>query len=216
MSRSIIRREFPYSYYNASFVLIALNIAVFLATSLRHSFLNYLVLYPPAIMYNRAYWEFFTYMFAHANVTHILFNMLGLFFFGPQVERRMGSNEFVVFYLLIGILAGIFSYIIYVATGAMNVALLGASGAIYGVLLAFATYFPNSTIYVMGILPVKAPLLVLIFTAIEIGSQIFNLGTGVAHLTHLAGFGFAYFYLLIRLGMNPLRIFFGNDRRRLP
>jgi len=121
----------------------------------------------------------------------------------------------VLFYLTAGIAAGVFSYLLYRFTGSYGVYLLGASGAVYAVLLAFATYFPGSTIYVMGILPVKAPVLVLVFTAIAIFSQLFSFSSGVAHLTHLAGFVYALLYFLIRLGTNPIRVFFGNDRHRL-
>ena len=201
--------------YNATFVIIGLNILVFLLNNLSPRTLGYMVLSPYAIIRNRWYWQFVTYMFTHGGITHILFNMLGLFFFGNQVEKRMGSDEFVLFYLTSGIAAGVFSYLLYRFTGSYGVYLLGASGAVYAVLLAFATYFPGSTIYVMGILPVKAPILVLVFAAIAIFSQMFSFSNGVAHLTHLAGFVYALLYFLIRLGTNPLKVFFGNDRPRL-
>ncbi|MBT3271688.1 MAG: rhomboid family intramembrane serine protease, partial [Spirochaetales bacterium] len=154
------------------------------------------------------------YMFTHANFTHILFNMLGLFFFGAQIERRMGSHEFVLFYMSSGILAGLVSFIFYRATGNYGVYLLGASGAVYAVLLAFATYFPSARIYIMGIIPVRAPILVLIYTVAAIFFQLRGSASGVAHLTHLAGFGIAYLYFLIRLGVNPISVFLGNDRSR--
>ena len=169
---------------------------------------------PLAILNRGWYWQFLTYMFVHGNITHILFNMLGLFFFGGQVERRMGSHEFLVFYLITGIAAGLFSFVLYWISGSYWVYLLGASGSVYAVLLAYATYYPDSQIYVMGIIPVRAPILVLIFTAIAIFSQIFSVSSGVSHLTHLAGFGFAFLYFLIRLGINPFRIFFGDGRHR--
>jgi membrane associated rhomboid family serine protease len=214
MKTSLIKRPFQYKHYNAAFVIIGLNILVFLINNLAPRSLAYMVLSPRYIIQYRWYWQFVTYMFAHGSIRHILFNMLGLFFFGSQVERRMGSHEFVLFYLSSGILAGIFSYAVYRATGNYNVYLLGASGAVYAVLLAFATYFPGSTIYVMGIIPVKAPLLVVIFTAIAVFSQVFGYSSAVAHLTHLAGFGFAYIYFVLRLGINPVRVFLGHDRFR--
>ena len=173
-----------------------------------------MVLYPPAIVRRNAYWQFVTYMFAHANITHILFNMLGLFFFGAQVERRMGSNDFVLFYLFTGIAAGLFSYIVYRLSGPPYSALLGASGAVYAVLLAYATYYPDSRIYIFGIFPIRAPIMVLLFTGIAIFSQVFSFRSGVAHLTHLAGFGFAFIYFLVRFGINPIRVFISNGRRR--
>jgi len=214
MSRSILRRPLPYTFYNASLIIIGLNIGAYLLNNLVPRSLAYMVLSPRAVQNANAYWQFFTYMFAHGGITHILFNMLGLFFFGVTVEQRMGSNEFVLFYVLSGVLAGVASYVIYILTGMYNVYLLGASGAVYAVLLAYATYYPDSTVYVMGILPLKAPVLVLAFTAIAVFSQLFSLARGVAHLTHLAGFVVAYLYFVVRLGINPVRVFLGNDRRR--
>jgi len=214
MKSSLIRRPFEYKFYNAAFVIIGLNILVFLINNIAPKSIAYMVLSPAYIMQYNWYWQFVTYMFAHGSISHILFNMLGLFFFGNQVERRMGSHEFLLFYLSSGILAGVFSFIVYRLTGQYYVYLLGASGAVYAVLLAFATYFPHSTIYVMGIIPVRAPLLVLIFTAIAVFSQVFNYRSSVAHLTHLAGFVIAFFYFWIRLGINPISVFMRNGRFR--
>ncbi len=214
MKGSIIRRPLRYSFYNASFYIIGANILVFLLTYLAPRTVGYLVLSPLAVTYRNAYWQFFTYMFVHGGITHILFNMLGLFFFGAPVERKMGSSEFLLFYLSSGVLAGVFSFIIYTLTGAYNVYLLGASGAVYAVLLAYATYYPDSRVFIMGILPVRAPVLVLGFAAVAIFSQVFSLNSGVANLTHLAGFGFALLYFLIRLGINPIESFFGGGRPR--
>ena len=158
-------------------------------------------------------WQFMTYMFVHSGITHIVFNMLGLFFFGQAVERQMGSREFLLFYLLTGTLAGIFSFAVYFFTGS-NVILLGASGAVYAVLFAYAVYFPDSRIFILGIIPIKAKTLVLIYTAIELFSQFGSYRSGVAHLTHLAGFGFAFLYFIVRLGINPIDELTG--RRRNP
>jgi membrane associated rhomboid family serine protease len=168
---------------------------------------------PAVLGYNvhTQFWQLLTYMFVHANFSHIFFNMLGLFFFGLQLERRIGSTEFLIFYLVSGIGAGLISLLIFWLTGAPTV-LLGASGAVFAVLLGFATYFPTAMIYVFGIIPIRAPILVLIYTAIELFSQFFGARSGVAHLTHLAGFAVAYLYLVARLGINPVREFM-NSRR---
>lgn len=202
-----LRRPFRYQFYNATLVLIAVNVGVYLLTRVSPSFLVNLAMVPALVMQGRV-WLFFTYMFAHGSVSHLFFNMLGLFFFGTHVERELGSSEFLLFYMLTGLLAGAFSFAVYAATGAWITFLIGSSGAIYAVLLAFAALFPGSTIYVWGILPVRAPVLVLAYTVIELASQVFSFRSGVAHLTHLAGFWFAYLYLLIRLDINPIRRFF--------
>jgi membrane associated rhomboid family serine protease len=129
--------------------------------------------------------------------------MLALFIFGIQVEREMGSREFLLFYFITGTLAGVFSFCAYYLTGSFTVILMGASGAIFAVELAFAVFFPRSIIYIWGILPLRAPVMVLGFTALELFFTVTGNNSGVAHLTHLAGFGFGWLYLVIRLGINP-------------
>ncbi|MBN2051122.1 MAG: rhomboid family intramembrane serine protease [Spirochaetales bacterium] len=213
MSNSFLRKPFVYRQYNAAFILVFINIAVFLLTMALPRATVYLAMIPGYVIEGHAYWQLFTYMFVHSNFTHILFNMIALFFFGTAVERSLGSTEFLVFYLITGLGAGLFSFAAYVATGSYVVILLGASGAVYGVLLAYAALFPGSTIYVMGIIPVRAPVLVAIYAAIEVLSQFSGARSGVAHLTHLAGFGFAWLYFLLRLGRNPLDMFRGGGRR---
>lgn len=212
MNNPLLKRQYSGRYYNATFGIIILCVLVFFLNYLDPQSRIYLAMVPQLIVGAGAYWEFVTYMFVHANLWHILFNMLALFFVGFQVERRMGSNEFVAFYMISGIGAGVISFLIYMATGTYDVILLGASGAIFAVLLAYATFFPDSMIYVFGILPIRAPLLVLIYTAIELFSSVFGLASGVAHLTHLAGFVVGYLYLLARIGVNPFRVFFGHSR----
>lgn len=150
-------------------------------------------------------WSFVTYMFMHGGVTHLLFNMLALFIFGTHVERQMGSREFLLFYFVTGILAGVLSFAVYVATKNYLVALVGASGALFAVQLAYAIFFPDSIIYIWGILPVRAPIMVLGFTALEIFFALSGGRGNVAHLTHLAGFAFGWLYFVIRFGISPLR-----------
>jgi len=168
-----------------------------------------MALNPAAIIYYKWYWQFLTYMFAHDpnGIAHILFNMIALFVFGNQLERYMGSKEFLLYYLVTGVLAGALSFGAFVLTGT-NVALLGASGAIFAVQLAYAAFFPNNVLYIWGLLPLRAPILVLGFTAIELFSVLFGTNNGVAHLTHLFGFGTGALYSLIRWGANPFKMMF--------
>ena len=203
MKNSLLNRKFRYSYSNVAITLIIINAAVYLLTMLSPQLYTVLAMIPSYILYKHWYWQFLTYMFVHGSFSHILFNMLGLFMFGIPVERRIGSKEFLLFYLLTGTLSGVFSYISYYIAGT-NVVLVGASGAIYAVLFAFAVLYPYARIFVFGILPVKAPILVVAYTALEIYNQVLGTSSGVAHLTHLAGFGFALLYFLFRLHINPL------------
>jgi membrane associated rhomboid family serine protease len=159
----------------------------------------------PALVTSGWVWTFITYMFMHGSLSHIIFNMLGLFIFGVPVERQMGSKEFLLYYFITGILAGVFSFIVYYFTGNLMVFLMGASGALFAVELAYAIFFPDSIIYIWGILPIRAPVLVLGFTALELISSITGRQGNVAHLTHLAGFATGWFYFLIRFGINPWR-----------
>ncbi len=202
--KGLLRRQFRYTYANYTLILIMLNVFVYLLTSMNRRVLIYLAMIPGIVVENGYIWQVFTYMFAHANFSHLLFNMIGLFFFGTQIERRMGSREFLFFYLLTGTLAGIFSFFLYLFSGGYSVILLGASGAVFAVLFAFAVFFPHARIFVFGILPVRAPILVIAYTAIELFSQFSRVQTGVAHLTHLAGFAFAFLYFRVRLQIDPI------------
>ena len=204
---NIIRQPFRYRNDGVVYWLIGINILVFVSMYYFgfRAYLTYLLSMIPALVMEGWVWTFVTYMFVHGSISHILFNMLALLIFGTPVERYMGSREFLLFYFVTGTLAGLFSFIVYYLTGSYSVILMGASGAIFAVELAYAVIYPDAVIYLWGILPLRAPVMVLGFTAIELVSSIFQTNSGVAHLTHLAGFGFAWLYFLIRLGINPWR-----------
>ncbi len=206
---SIIRRPFRYTNSNAALWLIAINVLVFALEYLFPRVIGLLVMTPVSVL-GGAFWQPFTYMFVHdpRGFTHILVNMLGLFFFGTQVERELGTREFLLYYLLTGLLAGLFSFLVYLYFGGAYTSLLGASGAVFALLLAFATLFPQAEIYIWGLLPVRAPLMVVGYAALEIVSQVFSFQSSVAHLTHIAGFGFGWLYFLSRFGVNPARRMF--------
>jgi len=209
---SFLRRPFRYSYYNATLILIVANVLVFLFSYIdRQQRIGYIVLVPDLVLHAGAWWQLVTYMFVHVGLAHIFFNMLALFLFGIQLERRMGSTEFLVFYFFTGIGAGLATVLINEATGLGMVPVAGASGAIFGLLLGFASFFPDARIFIFGILPLRAPTAVLLYAGIEVFLQLTNFQTGVAHLTHLAGIVFAYVYLVVRFGINPITVFF---RRR--
>ena len=136
-------------------------------------------------------WTLVTYMFLHAGLGHIFWNMLGLYFFGPRVESRMGSQRFLTLYLLSGVVGALFSVLL-----APRNPILGASGAVLGVLMAFARYWPRERLYIWGVLPVEARWLVIIYAAIDImGFNGFG-RLGVANVAHLGGFAGALLYLL--------------------
>ena len=152
------------------------------------------------------WWQPFTYMFVHGDFWHLFFNMLGLFFFGTSVERAIGSREFLLMYLVVGVLGGVTSLLVYFFTGIWLIFLIGASGAIYGILFAYAVIFPKNKIYIWGIIPVPSPILVIAYAVIELLNQFTGTRSGVAHMTHLAGFAFAFLYFVIRMGVNPIKV----------
>ncbi|GMO49632.1 MAG: rhomboid family intramembrane serine protease [Termitinemataceae bacterium] len=206
---SIINRPFTYAYFNATLYLIGINVLVY-AVQYFYPVTTIFLAMTPVLVVNGWVWQFVTYMFAHGGMSHMFFNMFALFIFGIQLERHIGSKEFLLYYLLTGTLAGIFSFAIYASGGSYNTHLLGASGAIFAIQLSYACFFPNNVLYVWGILPLRAPVLVLIFTAIEIFDAIFRTASGVAHLTHLAGIGFGALYFIIRWRANPIKLMLGR------
>lgn len=206
MNNSVIRHPFHYTYKNATLIIIGINLLFYLLNEMIPNSRTYTALNVIYVIQEHYVWQFFTYMFTHANLSHIVFNMIGLFFFGISTEKSLGSKEFVLFYLLIGFLSGLVSFIVYWFTGSYYTFLLGASGAVYGVLFLYAVLFPNSKIYIWGILPIPAPLLVCIYAGIEIVSQLMDAKTGISHMTHLSGFLFAWLYIRLRLGIKPWQV----------
>ncbi len=150
-------------------------------------------------------WTPITYMFVHADFGHIFFNMLALFFFGPRVESRLGSARFAGLYLVSGLAGAGLSFIEPVA------AIIGASGAVFGVQLAFARYWPRDRILIWGVLPVEAWVLVIVMTGISIFGGIGRTGN-VAHWAHLGGFAGAAIYLALMERISPARKFREESR----
>jgi membrane associated rhomboid family serine protease len=218
---NLLRKPFRWTYSNAVIYLIIINVIVYVfqtfgrgitfqVADLRIGINNLLAMNPVLVLRYNMYWQFVTYMFAHGGFTHILFNMLALFIFGRQFEYRIGSKEFVLYYMVSGIAAGILSFVLFVFTGGTYISLLGASGAIFAVQLAYAAFFPDSVIYIWGILPLRAPVMVLVFTAIELFSGLSGFNSGTAHFTHLFGFLSGFLFFIIRWGQNPFRLMFGR------
>lgn len=213
---NFLRKPFRYKFFNASLAIILINVAVFLLVSNMGLNRNFFALNVAGFVFNKMFWQPLTYMFIHGDMMHLVFNMLGLLFFGLSVEKALGSKEFLLLYFFVGIFSGLFSLALYYLMGlsiykagyvpsVYYMSLIGASGAIYGLLFAFAAIFPKTSIYVWGIIPVPAPILILVYAIIEFGSQ-FIKGSNVAHYAHLAGFGFAWIYFLVRMGINPIKI----------
>lgn len=195
---------------NYSFGIIVVTTIIFFITFIAQvvfgrSLNVYMALHPVLLFEYKHFWAPLSYMFAHSGISHLFFNMFAMFVFGHAVEEKMGSVKFLIYYILSGVVAGLFSLIIYwlfSPTGPV----IGASGAIYALLFAYAVFFPNRKIYIWGIIPIAPPVLILVYTGIDIYSQLFR-ATNVAHITHLSGFLFAFFYFRWVYRINPLYIF---------
>ena len=201
-----IRRPFKYCFFSASLILIVVNLIIYFITNSSTKLMNTYGLNPGLFLYHRMYWQIFTYMFLHGNFNHLISNMLGLFFFGFSVEKALGSKEFLLIYLLCGILSCLFSLGYFIATDNYRTLLIGASGALYSIMLAYAVIYPKANIYIFGLIPIPAPILVIIYAIIEIFTQFTGLQAGIAHFAHLFGFLTAFLYFIIRMGVNPLKV----------
>jgi rhomboid family protein len=156
-------------------------------------------LMPAAVIGQFQVWQLATYMFLHAGLFHILFNMLALWMFGTELERIWGTRYFLKFYFVTGIgaavLTVVFSQLPFgLARGLQHSIVIGASGAIYGLLLAFALYFPDRPIYLYLVFPIPAKYFVLIMGVIAFYSSLAD-NSGVANATHLGGLLVGYLYL---------------------
>jgi membrane associated rhomboid family serine protease len=168
--------------------LIIANIVVYFLERTGTGIANVLAFVPSEVL--RQPWTLVTYMFVHANTTHILFNMLALYFFGPRVEERLGSKRFITLYALSGISGAVLSMIF-----APFAPIVGASGAVFGVMFAFARFWPTAQIYIMGILPLEARVAVMLMAAAALWSGIQGSRGGVADFAHLGGFVGGWLYL---------------------
>ena len=192
-------------------------------------------------------YQFFTYMFLHGGLTHIFFNMFALWMFGSVIERVWGPKKFIFYYIVCGIGAGITQELVqyatytiesisayqYVNAGGVQMTTdayinlwttIGASGAVYGILLAFGMIFPNERLFIIPFpFPIKAKWLIVGYIAIELFSAMTGPGDGVAHMAHLGGMLFGF--LLIRywqkhpdssqsFGRSRGQEFFENMKRR--
>ncbi len=148
-------------------------------------------LYQPLAIGKLWLWQFVTYMFLHSvsSPWHIIFNMLVLWMFGSQVERAMGTKKFLAMYFTAGIFAGIFCCLF-----TPDSPIIGASGAIFAVEVAFAMFFPNTTV-IFYVFPIKAKYLVMIFAGITVISCIMPASGSTAHFAHLGGLIYGFLFI---------------------
>jgi membrane associated rhomboid family serine protease len=204
-------RRYPSSTYASTFAfgpgplspvikfIIGANVVVFLAQMVEPGLTRALGLMPDAALWRLQVWQLATYMFLHAGVMHLLFNMLALWMFGTELERMWGTRYFLKFYFVTGIGAGVLTVLftllpLGVAEQLRGAIVIGASGAIYGLLLAYGLMFPDRPIYMYLVFPIRAKYFVMIIGALAFYSSLTQ-SSGVASATHLGGLLVGYVYL---------------------
>ena len=181
-------------------IIIIANIAVFVAMMAAGPVLiDWFGLSPQDVFTRGRLWQLGTYLFLHGDVFHILFNMLAVWMFGVDLERRWGTRAFVKYYAITGVGAAVCTLLISLVPFGRETYLastIGASGAVYGLIMAWAIVFPHRTILFLGVFPLSARVFALIMGAISF-SQALNQGGGttVAHVAHLGGMIAGYWYL---------------------
>ena len=178
--------------------LLIINIIVFLGTELIGDPMYQLfALFPIGSPFFR-WWQFVTHMFMHGNFAHIFFNMWSLFVFGPLLERLWCSKKFLIFYFVCGLGAALCHELVLMTQPLSNIPTVGASGAIYGLLLGFGMLYPNYVLtLVFPPVSLKAKWFVVIFAVIELVTGILGTRDGVAHFAHLGGMLFGLILILV-------------------
>ena len=179
--------------------LLIINVVVFVSSymipALGNLFFLWFSVLPETVGMSLQVWRLITYQFLHYGFRHIILNMLILYFFGPMLERQWGSNRFLGFYLICGAMGGIL-YTLLVFAGILSVGvLIGASGAIYGLLAAGAMLYPNMRVYFFGIFPLPFYVLAIIMACISFMS-VTNSPNAGGEAAHLAGMGAGAAYVL--------------------
>jgi len=169
--------------------LVFANIAVFLIQMSGMASLGALALWPPGGFESRFEpWQLVSYAFLHANLAHIFFNMLGLYMFGSEVERLFGSRFYAAYYLGCVVSAALTHLAVTAWMGVPPYPTVGASGGVYGLLLAFGVYFPHRRVLLLfPPIPLPARVFVIVFAALELVFGVTGTAAGVAHFAHLGG-----------------------------
>lgn len=197
--------------------LIIVNAAMFLAQWIAGPRVTVLFgLSPARVLQDLWLWQLTTYMFLHGGFFHLLLNMYVLWTFGREIENQWGSGPFLWYYLLCGWGAAVFNVLLSPHSVLPSI---GASGAIYGLLVAFAVLFPQVVIYLYFLIPLRAWQMVMLFAAIEFMAGFSSAATGISNLAHLGGMLTGFLYLKsgvlgARLGRWPGRLKEWSARRR--
>jgi membrane associated rhomboid family serine protease len=179
--------------------LIIASVITFVVQLLTGPLLTYYFGLTPADVVQRGFiWQLVSYIFLHGSIMHLLFNMLGLWMFGSELEQLWGTREFTRFFFICGVGAAVIMVLLYLLSGGdSRVTTIGASGSVYGILLAFGLLFPDRIIYWI-IFPIPAKYLVMILGGIAFFSSLDGSNSGIAHVAHLGGMACGFVYLRSR------------------
>jgi membrane associated rhomboid family serine protease len=196
-SRSSFYSYFPTGVKWLLIVNVAMFLLMYLGGARFAADFRVLALTPRAVVDSLAVWQLATYLFLHGGIGHLLFNMLSLWMFGTPLETDWGTRRFLKYYFVCGIGAGICDVAVNAALGSWFTRTIGASGAVYGLLLAFGVLYPNQTVLMNFLFPIRAKYLVIIYGAIALLSALGE-NSGVSNIAHLGGMLFGYVYLKVR------------------
>ena len=173
--------------------LVLANVAVFVVSSIvGPSFIQLFGLVPQQVLQERWVWQPVTYMFVHGGFLHLLFNVFMLWMFGMAIEAQWGTREFLKFYFVCGLSVALVKVALWPHS---SVPLIGASGALFGLLVAFALLYPESVVYLYFFIPVKAAHMALLCVAMELFLMLGQGSGGIDHFAHLTGLGVGYVYI---------------------
>jgi len=193
----------PALFTDAIKILVSVNFGIFLLQTIASTeglFFPLFGLVPKLVWSEFMLWQPFTYLFFHGGIWHVLINMFVLWMFGSELERLWGKNHFLKFYFVTGIGAGLITMLF--GLNSMT-PIVGASGAVYGVLLAYGLTYPNRTIYLYGIIPIKSLWFVIGIGIIAFMSSFDDISQ-ISHLTHLSGMVIGYLMLKRPVRFNDL------------
>ena len=193
----------PALFTDAIKILVSVNFGIFLLQTIARTegmFFPLFGLVPKLVWSEFMLWQPFTYLFFHGSIWHVLINMFVLWMFGSELERLWGKKHFLKFYFVTGVGAGLVTMIF--GLNSMT-PIVGASGAVYGVLLAYGLTYPNRTVYLYGIIPIKSLWFVIGIGVIAFMSSFDNVSQ-ISHLTHLSGMLIGYLMLKRPLRFNDL------------
>ncbi len=193
----------PALFTDAIKILVSVNFGIFLLQTVARTeglFFPLFGLVPKMVWSEFMIWQPFTYLFFHGGIWHVLINMFVLWMFGSELERLWGKEHFLKFYFVTGVGAGLMTMIF--GLNSMT-PIVGASGAVYGVLLAYGLTYPNRTVYLYGIIPIKSLWFVIGIGVIAFMSSFDNVSQ-ISHLTHLSGMMIGYLMLKRPVRFNDL------------